>query len=65
MGFRELLGGTEGLLYYTAADDIFQLGSDKCSALARLNMLKLQYLVNISVNLNGHAILKFSCCDHI
>ncbi len=58
---RELLGGTEGFLYHAAVDDILKLGSHKSCALARLYMLELHNLINISLNFKGYTISKISC----
>ena len=61
---RELSGGVVAGLNHRAGDHVLGLGADKGSALAGLDVLELDDLHDFAVHLEGHAVPKFTCCNH-
>ena len=58
---RELFCGAEGLLHYTAVNDIFELCPYKSRSFSRFYMLEFQYLINIAFYFQCNAVSEISC----
>jgi len=50
------LAGTEGALDHRAGLDVLELGADEGPALAGLDVLELDHVVELALQLHGHAV---------
>ena len=62
---RELVTGVEGLFLDGSGQNVLMFGSDKSSALTRLDMLEIDNDMWIPIHLKGDTFSEISCCDHI
>ena len=57
----EFLIGVERALHHRPRDDIANFCAHESGALARLDMLELDDLIDVAVHLKGHAVAEITC----
>jgi len=58
---RIFVVGVEGALGYASLNNVSDLSANECGSLTGLYVLKLDYLINVSVHFESYAVSEISC----